>query len=95
MSEWGNCIRCGLEDKEGTFQELMGEPTVANPDGGTGDPICPECIERDEYAKRQANGECTCDLLSPFGHVTCASCNGWGPSDGSEDEELMAELGIT
>lgn len=51
--------------------------------------------EREEYVERQANGECTCDLLSPFGHVTCAYCNNWAPSDDDEDFATLAEeLGI-
>lgn len=48
-SEWGSCVRCGRDDEHGEFVELMtAQRTPSNPDGGTGDSICPECIKRDE-----------------------------------------------
>lgn len=47
-SEYGACTRCGKQDWKGEFVELVGQATPNNPDGGTGDPICPQCIERDE-----------------------------------------------
>ncbi len=47
-SEWGACVRCGRQDEHGEFVELMGSPTPDNPDGGTGDPICPTCIRLSE-----------------------------------------------
>lgn len=31
--------------------------------------------EWDEYRRRFARGECTCDLLDPYGHVMCPECN--------------------
>lgn len=51
-SEYGKCVRCGREDWHAEFVELMGTPTPDNPDGGTGDPICPTCIALDE-ARRE------------------------------------------
>lgn len=45
--EWGSCVRCGRVDPRGEFVELLGTPTPGNPDGGTGDPICPACIAED------------------------------------------------
>lgn len=54
----------------------------------------PEDLEWDEYAKRRANGECTCDLLPPFGHVTCADCNGWSIDGSNEEDEFIRELGL-
>lgn len=47
-SEYGACTRCGTQDWKGEFVELIGQATPSNPDGGTGDPICPDCIRRDE-----------------------------------------------
>lgn len=47
-SEYGACTRCGKQDWKGEFVELIGQATPSNPDGGTGDPICPDCIRRDE-----------------------------------------------
>lgn len=47
-SEYGACTRCGKQDWKGEFVELIGQSTSDNPDGGTGDPICPQCIEHDE-----------------------------------------------
>lgn len=41
----------------------------------------PEDQERAEYHARRSLGECTCDLLSPFGHVTCKVCNNWDGDD--------------
>jgi hypothetical protein len=51
-SEWGACVRCGRQDERGEFVELMGQATPGNPDGGTGDPICPTCIALDEAERR-------------------------------------------
>ena len=34
-----------------------------------------ESNEWNEYQIRQSKNECTCDLLSPMGHVTCRYCN--------------------
>lgn len=28
-----------------------------------------------EYSIRKRHGKCTCDLLEPYGHVTCPACN--------------------
>lgn len=56
MSEWGRCVRCGTEDEFGEFVELLdGAQTPDNPDGGTGDPICPNCIAILD-AEREATG---------------------------------------
>ncbi len=50
-SEYGACVRCGRQDWKGEFVELIGSvKTPDNPDGGTGDPICPRCIKSDEVA---------------------------------------------
>ena len=32
-------------------------------------------MEWAEYRERVAKHKCTCDLLTPFGHVTCPECN--------------------
>lgn len=31
--------------------------------------------EWQEYHRRVRTQRCTCDLLEPYGHVTCPSCN--------------------
>lgn len=31
--------------------------------------------EWQEYDRRVRTKKCTCDLLEPFGHVTCPECN--------------------
>jgi hypothetical protein len=41
----------------------------------------PEVIEENEYRIRRSRGECTCDLLPPFGHVTCVVCNEATPGE--------------
>lgn len=34
-----------------------------------------EEAEWHELVRRQKAGECSCDLLSPLGHVTCTYCS--------------------
>jgi hypothetical protein len=46
--EYGRCVRCNRPDERGEFVELIGHPTPNDPDGGTGDPICPTCIAHSE-----------------------------------------------
>lgn len=52
----------------------------------------PEFQEQDEYRIRRSKGECTCDLLTPYGHVTCVACNESGLD--FDPYQLRAELGL-
>jgi hypothetical protein len=48
----------------------------------------PEYQEQDEYRVRRSKRECTCNLLTPFGHVTCLFCNE------TDDDDWMRSLGV-
>lgn len=52
----------------------------------------PEHQEQDEYRIRRSRKECTCDLLTPFGHVTCPACNNMTPEEHAEHDEIELQL---
>jgi hypothetical protein len=52
----------------------------------------PEYQEQDEYRVRRSRNECTCDLLTPFGHVTCSACNEMTPEDQADLLEIELQL---
>lgn len=52
----------------------------------------PEYGEHEEYRIRSSRRECTCDLLTPFGHVTCPACNDMTPEDRYERDVIELQL---
>lgn len=52
----------------------------------------PEHQEQDEYCIRRSRSECTCDLLTPFGHVTCRACNEITPEKRVDYDEIELQL---